>query len=270
MKRFLMALFAVMVIAFFGTTPAKATAGPYDTTKTTTSTTTKTSTKNTTMSSKATKTDTTTKTSTSTKYLSSNTKTTEVKKTIVTTTKTTTKITKGSKIKKVTTKVTTKTTTKTTYYFNGYISIRTIAPKANANVLNAFEKLGFKVRVNPSVNYSGYCSIEDRMIYLRRPDDVIYHELGHFVSFVAGNVCNSSDFVNIYNAEKSKVTCVDKNYVTQNSSEYFAESYSDFILNPSRLKSTRPRTYTAIVNAVNKITTDRVNNIKSIYAPLWN
>lgn len=269
MKKILMTMFAVMIIACVGTVSAKAYQSPYDTTKTTTSTSTKTSTKNVKMSSKASKSSTSTKTSTSTKYTSSNTKTTEVSKKIVTTTKVTTKLTKGSKTKKVTTKVTTKTTTTTLYYFSGSLAVRKIAPKANGNVLSAYETLGFKVKIDPTVNYSGYFTAKDRLITLARPDDDIYHELGHFVSFVAGNVCTTSDFVSIYNAEKSKVTSVNKNYVTQNSSEYFAESYKDYILNPSKLKSTRPRTYTAMVNAVNRITTDRVEKIKKIYAAVW-
>ena len=269
MKKILMAMFAVMIIACVGTVSAKAYTTPYDTTKTTTSTSTKTSKKNVKMSSKASKSSTKSKTSTSTKYTYSSTKTTEVNKKIVTTKKVTTKKTKGSKTKKVTTKVTTKTTTTTLYYFSGWLSVRQIAPRANANVLAAFETLGYKVKVDPTVNYNGCCSNADRLITLLRPTDVVYHEIGHFVSFVAGNACNTSEFKSIYSAEKNAVTTANKNYVIQNSSEYFAESYRDYILNPTNLRNTRPRTYTAIVNAVNKITTEQVNKVKTLYAPIW-
>ena len=48
-------------------------------------------------------------------------------------------------------------------------------------------------------------------------NETIYHELGHFLAFVAGNVDRTSDFAAVYNSEKSKFTGINRSYATQNS-----------------------------------------------------
>ena len=57
--------------------------------------------------------------------------------------------------------------------------------------------------------------------------------------------------------------------ITQNASEYFAESVKDFILNNSALKSSRPQTYEAVQNALNMITDAQIAKIQKIYGPFW-
>ena len=49
--------------------------------------------------------------------------------------------------------------------------------------------------------------------------------------------------------KRAKLPAFNKAYVTQNASEYFAESVKDYILNNAALKSTRPQTYAAVQNA---------------------
>ena len=100
-------------------------------------------------------------------------------------------------------------------------------------------------------------------------DNTVYHELGHFLAFVVGNADQTAAFKKIYNAEKSKVTAFNKAYVTQNASEYFAESFKDYTLNNSKLKSTRPKTYAAIKSALSKLTSAQIAKIQKIYGPLW-
>ena len=73
----------------------------------------------------------------------------------------------------------------------------------------------------------------------------------------------------MYAAEKESVTSYNKAYVTQNASEYFAESVKDFILNNSALKSSRPQTYEAVQNALNMITDAQIAKIQKIYGPFW-
>lgn len=97
----------------------------------------------------------------------------------------------------------------------------------------------------------------------------VYHELGHFLAFIAGNVDKTSGFQSIYTAEKEKVTSFNKAYVTQNSSEYFAESVKDFILNNNALKNARPQTYAAVESALNQITDAQIAKIEKIYGPFW-
>lgn len=146
------------------------------------------------------------------------------------------------------------------------VTVRSMAPRADANVLNAFENLEFKIEINPTSSYSGYFSVKAHNIILKKSSgDTIYHELGHFVGWLAGNVDTSSEFVAIYNKEKSALQSANYQYLTKSSAEYFAESYKDYVLSPQNLQSSRPETYEFIKNAVSRITDARVTNIKSAY-----
>ena len=146
------------------------------------------------------------------------------------------------------------------------VTVRSMAPRADANVLNAFENLEFKIEINPTSSYSGYFSVKAHNIILKKSGgDTIYHELGHFVGWLAGNVDTSSEFVAIYNKEKSALQSANYQYLTKSSAEYFAESYKDYVLSPQNLQSTRPQTYEFVKNAVSRITDARVTNIKSAY-----
>lgn len=246
--------------------------------KTTSKTTTKTSTKSVKMSKAAAKTYTkrlpaTTKTST--KTASSSTKT--VKRVTTVKTQITEKYTKKSKIKKVTTKVT--TTVKTTEISGNAVttgntpkkaSISQIAPAADAKVLNAYQTLGFTVTIDPQVSYSGYFDAKSQSITLKENDDDIYHELGHFLAFVAGNVDTKAAFTAVYNQEKASYTGSNESYVLQNSSEYFAESYRDYVLSPAALKQSRPKTYDAIASALSRVTDSQIKKLKAAYASVWN
>lgn len=161
------------------------------------------------------------------------------------------------------------TTTKSTVV-KKYVKVNKVAPKANKKVRDAFNKLGFKIYVNSTVkNYTGYFNARDRKITLIASDNTVYHELGHFLAFVVGNADQTATFKKVYNAEKSKVTAFNKAYVTQNASEYFAESFKDYTMNNSKLKSTRPKTYAAIKSALSKLTNAQVAKIQKVYGPLW-
>ena len=146
------------------------------------------------------------------------------------------------------------------------VTVRSMAPRADANVLNAFENLEFKIEINPTSSYSGYFSVKAHNIILKKSSgDTIYHELGHFVGWLAGNVDTSSEFVAIYNKEKSALQSANYQYLTKSSAEYFAESYKDYVLSPQNLQSSRPQTYEFVKNAVSRITDARVTNIKYAY-----
>ena len=146
------------------------------------------------------------------------------------------------------------------------VTVRSMASRADANVLNAFENLEFKIEINPTSSYSGYFSVKAHNIILKKSSgDTIYHELGHFVGWLAGNVDTSSEFVAIYNKENSALQSANYQYLTKSSAEYFAESYKDYVLSPQNLQSSRPQTYEFVKNAVSRITDARVTNIKSAY-----
>lgn len=210
----------------------------------------------------------------------------ESKKVVTVQTTTATAVTekykKNNKKKVVTTKVTTTVQTTTTDIGgssavqtanankNPYtIDIQAAAPKVDQRVIDAYKTLGFTITVNSGVSYSGYFNAKNQQIILKEQDDTIYHELGHFVAFLAGNVDQNSEFANIYNTEKGKYTGTNTAYVTQNSSEYFAESFRDYVLNGNNLNSTRPETYAIIEKSLDKLTDSYVGRIKSIYAPIW-
>mgnify|MGYP004532056643 FL=1 len=201
------------------------------------------------------------------------------------------KYTKKSKKKLVTSKITTTVQTTTTQQItvagenaastaaSGATSVKnqtrhevnvaSVADKMDNRVLAAFQQLGFKIFVDPSVNYSGYFAAKTRTIIMKEDDNSIYHELGHFLAFIAGNIDKTANFQSIFAAEKGNVTSFNKAYVTQNASEYFAESVKDYILNPASLKSSRPQTYAAVQNALNQITDTQIARIQKVYGPYW-
>lgn len=148
-------------------------------------------------------------------------------------------------------------------------NVASIAPQMDSRVLNAFTKMGFTVIVDPSVSYAGYFDGRSRTITLKVEDDTIYHELGHYLAFIAGNVDKNAAFASVYNSEKSKFTGVRKAYATQNASEYFAESVLEYTENPSVLKAQHPQTYEAITNALSKVTDAQVNKIMNVYKVIW-
>lgn len=196
--------------------------------------------------------------------------TSTIKKDTVVVTQVTEKYTKNSNIKMVKTIVTTTVTTAISPILTDEpVSIASAAPLMDNRVITAYQQLGFTIKLDPTANYSGYFSAKDRSITLRRNDDTIYHELGHFLGFIAGNIDKSTDFVAIYNKEKGLYTGTNKAYVTQNSSEYFAESVKDYVKNQDVLKNARPLTYNAIKDALNKITESQIAKIKLIYGPVW-
>lgn len=193
------------------------------------------------------------------------------------------KYTKKSKVKVVTTNATTTVTTTTTAKTDtttavststsssvkGTIDIGQYASKADSRVLTAYRTLGFTAVVDPSVSYSGYYDTRNRKITLRKLDDTIYHELGHFVAFISGNTDQTAAFKAIFAQEKALYTAYNKSYVTQNSSEYFAESFKEYTLNPAALKSARPKTYAAVQEAVSKFTDDRIAKVQKTYSVVW-
>lgn len=228
----------------------------------------KTSTKKT--SAATTKTETVTQTSVTNQYKKGsniNTQLTTVKTTV---TKTVTPVAQTTESNKTSSQASMGSSSAQGSNAQGAIEITKIAPKADSRVLNAYQKLGFKVVVNSSVSYSGLCDARTRTITLKKADATIYHELGHFVAFIAGNMDTSADFVNIFNSEKSKYTAFNKSYVLQNSAEYFAESFKNYTENPAALQASRPQTYAAIQTALSRITDAQITKLLTIYGAVWN
>ena len=126
--------------------------------------------------------------------------TTTIETTVTTTTETgTTKTTSTTKATTTTETDTTKTTTTTTTKYKGTIDVDKIAPSAHASLRSAFEQLGFTVVVDPYLQrYAGVFSTRNHKITVKNTDTSIYHELGHFLSLVARNYCNTAEFKDFF------------------------------------------------------------------------
>lgn len=270
-------------------TPLASTPG----TTTKTKKTTKTSKKKVSLKSAATKTETkklgtkTTTTSNTKKMNATTTVKTDVTKAVTTTEK----YVKGSKTKTVTTKTvtTTKTTTTITAAATastgssstgrastastasaGEVKLSSIAQKMPSNVISAYEALGFKVVVDPGAAASGHFVAKTRTTTIRSTDTTIYHEIGHFIAFAAGNVDQTSNFQSIYAAEKGSFSGTNKIYAQQKASEFFAESVREYTVgNKAGLKASCPKTYAAIESAIAKITDSQVALLKRAYSSVW-
>ena len=208
------------------------------------------------------KTQTTVQTDTSQKYTKKSKNVVQTQK-VTTTVKTTTTVIAAAKTSaaKTTTTATAANTKKEKYTVS---NVASVAPQMDSRVLNAFTKMEAQ-----GAEYAGYFDGKTRSITLRYEDDTIYHELGHYLAFIAGNVDKSAAFTSVYNSEKSKFTGVRKAYATQNASEYFAESVLEYTENPATLKAQRPQTYEAIVNALSKVTDAQVTKIMNVYKVIW-
>ena len=256
--------------------------------KTTTKTTTKKTTKKVKLAKASTKSYSKTKTTKKTKTTTTNSSKQTVKKVVTTTTTTLEKFVKNSKVKTVTTTVKTVTKTTTTpkqttttatkastktasdSTVKKDLNVKNALPKADTKVLNAFTKLGFTAHVDSTVNYSGKFDSRARTITMRKEnDDAIYHEMGHFLMFMANNLDTTSEAASVYAAEKSKYTGANKTYVNQNAAEYFAEAYRDYCTAKSSLKSSRPQTYALVQKALDAVTDAQVSKYKIIYSPMW-
>ncbi|MBQ0001278.1 MAG: hypothetical protein KBT01_07060 [Clostridiales bacterium] len=149
-----------------------------------------------------------------------------------------------------------------------------MAPKMDARVTKAWNTFKFQILVDPSVKYSGYFDAKGQLITLNANQvtsfpDTIYHELGHFLAFIAGNVDTKADFKAIYTAEKGKLTGVSAAYAKQSSSEFFAECTRLYVVDNANLKKTCPKTYAAIQKALDSVTDTRIKLLQKTYGAYW-
>lgn len=144
----------------------------------------------------------------------------------------------------------------------------------DSKVYDAFVNLGFELKINSALATTGVFSTKNHNIQLKRGQSAyLLHELGHFVSALKGRsgktIDQSTEFTNIYNAEKSAYIGNNKAYVTQDAAEYFAESFRDYTENPSALKSQRPKTYSYISQMVSSLSSSDVNAFRNAYGWYW-
>lgn len=179
-----------------------------------------------------------------------------------------TTLTKKSNIKKIKTTVTTTIKTSTTTYKQE--TVNSIKKKVPANVMNAFNELGFTININSKLPNAGNFSTSKHCIQLKTANSShLLHEMGHFLSCLKDNAAKSDEFVYIYKSEKDKYKGSNKEYIISTNDEYFAESYRDYVENPSKLKKERPKTYTYINKTAAVITPEDISRTKQKYSWAW-
>jgi hypothetical protein len=149
------------------------------------------------------------------------------------------------------------------------VSVRSAAPRMDERILRAYEALGFKVIIDPSVSYSGYFNAKNRTITLKKEGEDIYHELGHFAAFMGGNVDKSSSFTAIFNEELNTFPGENKVYASQNTSEFYAECMRLYILDKANLAARCPKTTAAIEKTLDAVTDSQIAKYKKVYAAYW-
>lgn len=151
---------------------------------------------------------------------------------------------KGSKTYKVVTTTITITKNKVAPRNKATQNIAGVASEANSCVKKLYVAQGYSLTVdNGLAKHLGIFSVSQKNISLRYSTRYIYHELGHYIAFIGGNLDKTTSFKKIYKAEKKYYTASDRTEITKNSTEYFAQSYYNYITNPAKLKRTRPKTY---------------------------
>ena len=137
--------------------------------------------------------------------------------------------------------------------YNYSTDIRIQARFADPILFEVFEKLGFHLSFDKNLYCEGVFSPRNQKITLKYPGVTIYHELGHFLAFIAKYDDYTAEWQTIYDQEKNFVFCDNEDYVTQDPQEYFAESYEDFVLDHSLLKNKRPLTYAYINKSLDEV-----------------
>ena len=157
-----------------------------------------------------------------------------------------------------------------------WLDVNKTVPKADTVLREAFVKMGFKIKYDPSYDIGnaqgGRFEVAKGTIFLNRMEDHIYHEMGHFLAFMAGNYDMTAEFGKVFNAEKAKYANAkiingvnihfNYNYVTKNQAEYFAESYMEYVLYKTDLQKERPETYKAIEKALKKLTPAQISRMQ--------
>ncbi len=135
---------------------------------------------------------------------------------------------------------------------------------------NAFDKLGFTIKIEPDARYAGIFSTSKHYIGLQAVSTGVFrHEMGHFLSTLKNKAAKTSTFQAIYQEEKDKYTGTNKAYVTSTSDEYFAESYRNYLENGTKLKAERAKTYSYINEQATGITQEDITRTYNQYSWAW-
>lgn len=139
--------------------------------------------------------------------------------------------------------------------------------KIPENVRNYFQNSGWHITVSASSlgpRYGYTFSIlaltvyDDHQIWIDNRNsakDAIVHEVGHFIDYTQGWSSSTSEFLEIYAAEKEAFCMYHSTHQNNTSTaiEYFAESFQQCVYDPAGMQAACPRTYTYIMTIANSL-----------------
>lgn len=161
-------------------------------------------------------------------------------------------------------------------YYDESININTVD-----EVLNCFVELPidlqrltlgtrFKIKLTQFLDeVDGVTFYADRVMLIEEfgsnVSETTYHEFGHLLH-VLGDINNRANRLNeIYRLESQLYDGKMKNYITSSSSEYYAGSFLEYMINPKELQKNRPKTFKIIEEDINSLasvsTKDAVNHL---------
>lgn len=150
---------------------------------------------------------------------------------------------------------------------NQELGIAHIAPKAQANIKQAAKALNvvgwweYLGEVVPEDSCTGKFDTNDWVIPVLQPgNSIAYNQVGHFLSFIAGDAANTPEFRKIY-AEEAKNYIFD---VPDSPEEFFADVYASST-NGLNVKLIVPKAYDYVQKCIKKITPQRISSLKSTY-----
>lgn len=168
-------------------------------------------------------------------------------------------------------------------HINGNISVDRATYLNNAcnyipsSVLSAFDSLGFKIEIgNYGQSWAGLFNSGTKYIYVENNTsmDLVYvlsHEMGHFVDMLTFDKYESclssqtSEFTSIFNEERTNLSprySSNYNYYTSDQTEYFAECFSQYILDSGTLSSRNPKSYDYVNRRFNSINSSQVEWVR--------
>lgn len=143
------------------------------------------------------------------------------------------------------------------YYYKVDASVRNRLQREGWVIYITEENLSVKFDYNVSVLAVTYMNLDTnvREIYISnrsKADKAIVHEIGHAIDYTLGFLSETQEFGIIYQEEVSSFAAWhsthSNNYNT--ASEYFAESYQEYVLHPVEMQTYCPKTYEYIHNVV--------------------
>ncbi len=140
----------------------------------------------------------------------------------------------------------------------------------NAGIVSAEGTARDSWTLEEGISQEAKTAISVRKVKLQKKSNRTYTEKGKVQKKIRTKIIDrQKTFQQIFEREKGRYTKYNKAYVLQNSSEYFAESFKDYTLEPKKLKADRPLTYAAVRDALDGITVTQMEKVQKIYQAVW-